>query len=401
MSWSPMPPGIDVNTGAVMFDHGYDEYQARATNGTPYPHYAAHHLPSSAASTPAWASAYLPQWQQAGGGGGGAVQPPAPVTPTPAGSFGLPSPASFGPTTPMSGFIPATPSSYPLTATPSFGAGRMGAGGGGGLGLIGSPMLDVYGYPLTRTPSNGRRKRKTGTRAGAGAGVGGPPGLPAGADADRKDYQLWRVPEQYSLKNLARRPRDWRPDYNPRSRIASYITLGRHRTDVPDYTDPVKRTLNALLQYKPGDLAMYWNLRHAPNVGSIEFLRLNRVYNNIDMVQLATSPPANQMRLYHPRLPWYIDVFSIQPNGITINDILATIYTQLSTQIHQRHYYNEELDDAHRGVLSAAFSDRCKNRREEADRGILQVDFLADKYVLLGLVKGKGGMWEMKTSEED
>jgi hypothetical protein len=31
------------------------------------------------------------------------------------------------------------------------------------------------------------------------------------------------------------RPRDWRPDYNPRSgiRIASFITLGKHRSDIP------------------------------------------------------------------------------------------------------------------------------------------------------------------------
>ncbi len=146
---------------------------------------------------------------------------------------------------------------------------------------------------------------------------------------------------------------------------------------------------------------MYWNLRIPPQPGYVEFMKLNRAYNNIDMVQLATSPPADQMRLYHPRLPWYIDVFKTAPNGITIQDVLMAIYNQLVSQIHQRHYYNEELDDAHRGVLSAAFSDRCGNRRSESERGILQVDFLADKFVLFGLVKGKNGMWELKTGEED
>ena len=147
---------------------------------------------------------------------------------------------------------------------------------------------------------------------------------------------------------------------------------------------------------------MYWNLRDPPTNERVEFMKLNnRPYNNIDMVQLATSPPTEQMRLYHPRLPWYIDVFQSQPNGITIQDILHWINRQLSTQIHQRHYYNEELDDAHRGVLSATFSDRCRYSREIMERGILQVDFLADKHVLLGLVKGKNGMWEMKTGEED
>ena len=107
------------------------------------------------------------------------------------------------------------------------------------------------------------------------------------------------------------------------------------------------------------------------------------------MAQLATCPP---------RLPWYIDVFKMAPNGITIQDVLVAIYNQLTSQIHQRHYYNEELDDAHRGVLSAAFSDRCGS---ESDRGILPVECLADKFILFCLVKGKNGMWELKTGEED
>ena len=147
---------------------------------------------------------------------------------------------------------------------------------------------------------------------------------------------------------------------------------------------------------------MYWNLRYPPQPEEIEFTKLNnRLYNDIDMVQLATSPPADQLRLYHPRLPWYIDVFKTAPNGITIKDVLWAIFHQLCSQIHQRHYYNEELDDAHRGVLSAAFSDRCNNPSVDREKGILQIDFLADKYVLLGLVKGKNGMWELKTGEED
>ena len=388
----------------------------RASNGTPYPQFATY-LPSAGASTPAWGTSSIPPnnyppWSGTAG-----------VTPTPAGSFGLPSPASFGPTTPMSPYTPlsyVTPSvsGQPIMATPYFNSARPGGGGGGGgggaLGLTASPMLDAYGYPLSRTPSAGRRKKKR----SLGGGILGK-SFSAGS---RSDYQLWSGPEVYSIKNLARRPRDWRPDYNPRSRIASIMTLGKHRSDVPgayirpslsvpsptltlthaDYTDPVKRSLSALISYKPGEPSMYWNLRYPPQPEEIEFTKLNnRRYNDIDMVQLATSPPADQLRLYHPRLPWYIDVFKTAPNGITVKDVLWAISHQLSSQIHQRHYYNEELDDAHRGVLSAAFSDRCSDTRVEREKGILQVDFLADKYVLLGLVKGKNGMWELKTGEED
>jgi hypothetical protein len=247
--------------------------------------------------------------------------------------------------------------------------------------------LDAYGYPLTRTPSSGKKRRLK----GGGGGDGSP--------SSRSEYQLWKGPDAYSSKNLAKRPRDWRPDYNPRSGIASYISLGRHPSDIPEFTDPVKRTLNSLLLFKTTtEPAMYWNLRQPPS--AVSFLQLNRPSNEIDLVQLATSPPADQMRLCHPRLPWYIDVFKRHPNGITIEDILIAIHTQLSTQIRQRHYYNEELDEVLRTVLQAAYISRCGSTQELLNRGILQVDFLADRYVFLGLVKSKHGMWEMKTGEE-
>ncbi|PFH49831.1 hypothetical protein AMATHDRAFT_146663 [Amanita thiersii Skay4041] len=106
------------------------------------------------------------------------------------------------------------------------------------------------------------------------------------------------------------------------------------------------------------------------------------------------------MRLYHPRLPWYIDIFATEPNGITVHNVVQAIWTQLATPIHQRHFYTEELDDAHRGVITAACNERCQGRAELMVRGILQVDFLAEKCVLVGLVKGKNGIWEMKTESD-
>ncbi|KAF8624599.1 hypothetical protein AX17_007092 [Amanita inopinata Kibby_2008] len=427
-AWSDMPHAIDANTGgfippppdasfggepATYYDafstatSGPSGHQQRTTNGTPYPGSAVH-LPAPPIMTPSWSAASypphsVPAWMAGGGGA------------TPAGSFGLASPASFGPTTPLGphpGYVPASPYSYtpssvggqPMLGTPYFpavnGGGRKaggagsGGGGGGALGLTASPSLDAYGYPsshghLTNSKKQGdvlQRLRLAGNKS---------PG-------SRNDYQLWNGPEVYSLRNLARRPRDWRPDYNPRSGFASYISLGKHRSDIPEYTDPVKRTLNSLLLYKTGEPATYWNLRLDPyHVEHIEFNALSRPHNDIDLIQLATSPPADQLRFYHPKLPWYIDVFKSRPNGITIADIMQAMWVQLSSQIHQRHYYNEELDDAHRGVLSAAFSDRCGNVKELTDRGVLQVDFLAERYVFLGLVKGKNGMWEMKTATED
>ena len=129
----------------------------------------------------------------------------------------------------MSGYTPlsyVTPSmsAQPIAATPYFNTARP---AGGALGLTASPMLDGYGYPLSRTPSGGGGGRKK--KRSTGAGILGK----SASAGSRGDYQLWSGPEVYSLKNLARRPRDWRPDYNPRSGIASYISLGKHRSDVP------------------------------------------------------------------------------------------------------------------------------------------------------------------------
>jgi hypothetical protein len=39
--------------------------------------------------------------------------------------------------------------------------------------------------------------------------------------------------EEYNSRNLARRPRDWRPDYDTRPGLASYIPrVGKNRSDV-------------------------------------------------------------------------------------------------------------------------------------------------------------------------
>jgi hypothetical protein len=39
--------------------------------------------------------------------------------------------------------------------------------------------------------------------------------------------------EEYNARNLARRPRDWRPDYDPRAGLASYMPrVVRPRSDV-------------------------------------------------------------------------------------------------------------------------------------------------------------------------
>jgi len=107
------------------------------------------------------------------------------------------------------------------------------------------------------------------------------------------------------------------------------------------------------------------------------------------------------MRLYHPKLPWYIDVHQTHPNGVTVYDVLASIHRQLQTPIQPRHFYNEELTANDRAALARSFQERCQNDLRLVSKGVLQVDFLGHKYILEGLARGPKGMWELKTTADE
>lgn len=105
------------------------------------------------------------------------------------------------------------------------------------------------------------------------------------------------------------------------------------------------------------------------------------------------------MRIFHPRLPWYIDVEENHPNGITVYDVVTQVHRQLFTQVSNRHFYNEDLDDSDRTALSKAFAARTRGEPELINRGIMRIDFLGidKKFIWLGLLRGRNGLWEMKT----
>jgi hypothetical protein len=198
-------------------------------------------------------------------------------------------------------------------------------------------------------------------------------------------------------RNLARRPLDWRPDYKPK--ITSW--LSKNRTEIADYVDPIKRTLHPLLLFTQSAPPIYQNLHETPfHSSSVEFLNLRRPHNHIDLAQLACQPSAAVIRLFHLRLPWYIDVYQVHPNGITVGDVLQQIHHQLHTQIHPRHFYNEALTDADRAEITKVFQARCGSDPALIGRGVLQIDYLGDKVVFEGLVRAPKGLWELKLSRE-
>ena len=100
-----------------------------------------------------------------------------------------------------------------------------------------------------------------------------------------------------------------------------------------EYSDTIRRTLQTLLQYKPSHPPIPHDLRNNPY--TVKFLNLQRPPNDIDYAQLATQSHASFMRIYHPLLPWYIDVHQSHTNGITVLDVLTQIWQQLHTPISQ------------------------------------------------------------------
>ncbi|KAJ6508095.1 hypothetical protein DFH09DRAFT_942750 [Mycena vulgaris] len=108
------------------------------------------------------------------------------------------------------------------------------------------------------------------------------------------------------------------------------------------------------------------------------------------------------MRLMHPRLPWYVDVQSA--NGITVYDVLRTLFEKLKRQIVAQDFYNEELDARDREIVTRAFQDRFsmngwESAREEKLKGVKQVDFLGEEFIFVGLER-RNDMWEIKTTKK-
>lgn len=154
--------------------------------------------------------------------------------------------------------------------------------------------------------------------------------------------------------------------------------------------------------YTTQDPPILLDLRMNPLEGNaLNFLHLGRPHNNIDFAQLATNPPASHMRLFHPRLPWYIDIYEKHPNGVTVFDVLTQMWQELLSQITGRHYWNEDLSDVDRAAIAGSFQTRCNGDEVLVARGVTKVDYLGRRIIFEGLVRTRGGMWELKTRKYD
>lgn len=161
--------------------------------------------------------------------------------PTPAGTWGAPSPGgSYGPPqTPYSPWVqqpqrpspqqsyfnnpPGTPydsaSGQPITA------GWFGAGNDAAVGGNREKRKPVgHHSPMRRSNSQGPPNRRSMLQRSISYAAGG-------------DYQYPYFAEPFDAQNLARRPRDWRPDFDARAGLASYIPrVGKARSDVQGWS---------------------------------------------------------------------------------------------------------------------------------------------------------------------
>ncbi|KAG5349165.1 hypothetical protein C0989_005487 [Termitomyces sp. Mn162] len=166
---------------------------------------------------------------------------------------------------------------------------------------------------------------------------------------------------------------------------------------VRKFKDPIKRMIHPILHYNPQFPPVIYELSSNPDPQTLSFPILGRVYNHIDFAQLATIPPVDHMRLFHPLLPWYIDVYRTMDNGVTVQDVIMHVYMGLQTQINARDYFNEELGSGTRERIATAYARRTQGNGQERGNGIRKLDYLEEKNIFVGLVRARDGMWEMKT----
>ncbi|KAL0958591.1 hypothetical protein HGRIS_013932 [Hohenbuehelia grisea] len=329
---------------------------------------------------PAWATAQLDHDHHAAFPGGW------PSSPGPSAALGL----SFG------GF-PASP------MTPHWG---LSAGGGGGdpIGqsffstpnLLESPHSASPWHPAAASPMWGGA---TFSRSHSYGGHQSPymPRRRNSFGGGTWQNAYGHSDDAYHSKNLARRPRDWRPDYTPRGGLFSAMlgTIGRDRSDVKEYRDHVKRDIHHSLVNSKSHPRLYV---HLPDPASVAFPEQGRQANELDLMQLACTPSAPGLRIMHESLPWYLDIVATHPNGVTIGDLLHQICASLMQPISARHYWNESLSDGDRANIAAVFNARCQNDMEQIKMGIRKVDFMGSDCILKGFVRRSGGVWEMITT---
>jgi len=207
------------------------------------------------------------------------------------------------------------------------------------------------------------------------------------------------VPAELAL-STGRPPQKWRADFKmPRKGLAAIIPRRKRSLAYPAHHN-AKVVLSPYIRYNGPDAPVYWDLQYLPS--TILFRDLPRPPAQGEFTRFVCEPPVRFMRVYHSRMPWYVDARTDNnPVGVTFADLFNAIYHTLQMQIVDADFYNDELDDSERKRISDSYQQRCAAIGDASEplKGVRRVDFLMGRVVFEGLVKGKEGLWEMKTAK--
>jgi len=174
----------------------------------------------------------------------------------------------------------------------------------------------------------------------------------------------------------------------------SFWDIPRCLSHLAAVVDSAKLDLHPFLRYSKSRPMTIYDLRSEPL--TLVFRELGRPPLATDMDHSVSRPPTQHMRIYHPSLPWYIDIRANGAPYISLADFFQQLFAELSQPISKSDFYTYELDGGDRDVLTRSYIERCRSEDEKME-GVKRVDFLRGKFEWMGLAQGKNGMWRLKT----
>jgi hypothetical protein len=191
------------------------------------------------------------------------------------------------------------------------------------------------------------------------------------------------------------RPQQWRYDFRFKFGFASmFRSKSNTARPLDGVVDSAKLDLHPYLRYSKSRPTTIYDLRGEPL--TLMFRELGRPPLADDMDHSVTRPATQYMRIYHPRLPWYIEIRANGAPYISLANFFQQLFAAMNKPISKHDFYNNELDDEDRDLLTHAYLGRCRSEEEKME-GVKRVDFLRGKSEWMGLMPGKNGMWRLKT----
>jgi len=160
--------------------------------------------------------------------------------------------------------------------------------------------------------------------------------------------------------------------------------------------DTTSRTLDERIRFAAlREPPVLWDLRD--DFSRVLFRDLKRQITGYDLTRFTTEPPTPYMKLFHARLPWYIEIRTTNGVGVTFYDLFSQIQAVLTSRIKNSDFYNNEITQEERGKISRAWKERCQYNQGEMSQGVKKVDYLMRDCIFVGLARGRDGTWEVKT----